>query len=123
MKSNTSSRLKEIMRMRGLRQSDILDLCKPYCDKYGEKLGSNALSQYVTGKFLPGQRKLHILGLALGVSETWLMGLDVPMEREDDLPEGTAEQNRTEDDARLLDAFHKLSEEQRKTVLALVESM
>lgn len=83
MKSeNTSIRLKKIMSDRNLRQIDILDLCKPYCQKYQIKLGRNDLSQYVSGKVEPGQRKLTILGLALNVSEAWLMGFDVPMERD-----------------------------------------
>ena len=67
---------------RNLRQIDILELCKPYCQKYQIKLGRNDLSQYVSGKVEPGQRKLTILGLALNVSEAWLMGFDVPMERD-----------------------------------------
>ena len=83
MKSeNTSIRLKKIMSDRNLRQIDILELCKPYCQKYQIKLGRNDLSQYVSGKVEPGQRKLTILGLALNVSEAWLMGFDVPMERD-----------------------------------------
>ncbi len=65
----------------GLKQVDILDRAKPYCDKYKIKLGKNDLSQYVNGKVEPGQEKLTILGLALNVSEAWLMGYDVPRER------------------------------------------
>ena len=62
MKSeNTSMRLKKIMSDRNLRQIDILELCKPYCQKYQIKLGRNDLSQYVSGKVEPGQRKLTIL--------------------------------------------------------------
>lgn len=80
--SNTSERLKEIMNIRGLKQVDILEKAKPYCQKYGVRLGRNDLSQYVSGKVTPGQEKLTILGLALGVTETWLMGYDVPMERD-----------------------------------------
>ena len=80
--SNTSKRLKEIMDTRGLKQVDILEMAKPYCQKYGIRLGRNDLSQYVSGKVTPGQEKLTILGLALGVTETWLMGYDVPMERD-----------------------------------------
>lgn len=79
--SNTSKRLKEIMDTRGLKQVDILEMAKPYCQKYGIRLGRNDLSQYVSGKVTPGQEKLTILGLALGVTETWLMGYDVPMDR------------------------------------------
>lgn len=77
-KSNTSERLKQIMQERNLRQVDILEMVKPYCIQYNKKLGSNDLSQYVTGKVEPGQDKLFILGQALNVNEAWLMGFDVP---------------------------------------------
>ena len=74
---NTSDRLKQIMRERNLKQIDIVRLCEPLCKKYGERLERNDLSQYVSGKTIPGQRKLTILGIALNVSEPWLMGYDV----------------------------------------------
>lgn len=82
-KYTTSDRLKWLMSERGLRQVDILERCKPYCAQYNVKLGRNDLSQYVSGKVQPSQRKLTILGLALGVSEAWLMGYDVSMSRTD----------------------------------------
>ena len=80
-KENTSIRLKKIMSEKNLRQVDILELCKPYCEKYDIKLGKNDLSQYVSGKVEPGQKKLTILGMALNINEVWLMGYDVPKER------------------------------------------
>lgn len=79
--STTSERLKDIMVRRKLRQVDILELAKPYCERFGVKLGKNDLSQYVSGKVEPGQEKLTILGLALNVNEAWLMGYDVPIVR------------------------------------------
>ena len=82
MAENTSTRLKTIMVQRGLKQADILRLAQPYCEKYKIKMGKSDLSKFVSGKVEPGQWKLTILGLALDVSEAWLMGLDVPMERE-----------------------------------------
>ena len=84
--SNTSARLKSIMTERGLRQIDILNAAKPFCSQYGIKLEKNDLSQYVNGKVEPGQEKLTILGLALNVSETWLMGYDVSASRESHIP-------------------------------------
>lgn len=66
------------MEEEGLRQVDILKMAEPYCLKHNIKLGRNDLSQYVSGKVEPGQKKLTILSLALGVSEAWLMGYDVP---------------------------------------------
>ena len=80
-KENTAIRLKTIMNMRGLRQVDILNLTVPYCQKYSVKMNKSDISQYCSGKTEPNQEKLFILGNALNVSEAWLMGFDVPMER------------------------------------------
>lgn len=83
--SNTSQRLKYIIDTVGLKQVEILEKCKPFCDKYGVRLAKNDLSQYVSGKVEPKQDKLSILGLALDVSEAWLAGYDVPMKRNDNI--------------------------------------
>ena len=80
-KASTADRLKQLMDQYHIKQVDILERAKPFCQKYGIKLGKNDLSQYVSGKVEPGQNKLFILGLALNVSEAWLMGYDVPIER------------------------------------------
>lgn len=78
---NTAIRLNKLMHERNLKQVDIIELAKPYANKYGVKLEKNHLSQYLSGKVEPNQHKLFILGVALNVSEAWLMGYDVPMER------------------------------------------
>ena len=80
-KENTAIRLKKLMEARNLRQVDILNLASPYCKKYGVKMNKSDLSQYCSGKTEPNQDKLFILGAALNVNEAWLMGFDVPMER------------------------------------------
>ena len=82
-KFTTADRLKQIMDLRELRQIDIVHLCEPYCKTHKVKMGRNAISQYVAGKVEPRQNALYILGQALNVSEAWLMGFDVPMERDD----------------------------------------
>lgn len=94
MKETTSERLKQIMQDRSLRQVDILEKCKPYSEKYGIKLAKNDLSQYVSGKVVPGQDKLSILAMGLNVDETWLMGYDVPLK-------GTPSINKENDSAPL----------------------
>lgn len=75
-KETTSDRLKQIMSEKGLRQVDILDRVKPFCEQYNEKINKSHLSQWVSGINEPNQRKLAILAKALNVSETWLMGYD-----------------------------------------------
>lgn len=84
-KTNTSTRLNEIMIEQNLKQVDILKKSKPYCKKYNVKLERNDLSQYVSGKIEPGQKKLMVLAETLNVSPAWLMGLDVPKEPRDNL--------------------------------------
>lgn len=79
--SNTSKRLREIMAERGLRQVDIVNKCQPYCRKYHIIINKADISIWIKGTVEPSQGKLFVLCLALGVSEPWMMGFDVPMER------------------------------------------
>lgn len=74
--SNTSERLRIIMEERQLKQTDILELCKPISDKTGVKMSKSTLSQYLSGRNLPKQDKLTLLAQALNVDESWLMGYD-----------------------------------------------
>lgn len=82
VKGKIAERLKQAIDERGLRQVDLLNLCQPYCEKYGVRIDKPDLSQWLSGRYAPSQSKLTILGLALGVSEVWLLGYDVPKERD-----------------------------------------
>ncbi|CRR36803.1 TPA: helix-turn-helix domain-containing protein [Streptococcus equi subsp. equi] len=79
--SSTSNRLKQLMSERNLRQVDILEKSKPFQKQLGVKMGRSTLSQYVSGKSVPAQRQLYLLSKTLNVSEAWLMGYDVAIER------------------------------------------
>lgn len=68
-----SERLLKAKALRKLRQ---VELCK-YAG-----VGKSAMSQYIKGSFMPKPDKVAALAEALNVSEAWLMGYDVPMERE-----------------------------------------
>lgn len=85
--SNTAERLNAILKDRHIKQVDIINAAKPFCEKYGIKLTKTDLSQYVSGKVEPGQEKLSILSLALNVSEAWLMGYDVLSSRDITIPD------------------------------------
>ena len=77
--SSTAERLAEFMKQEKLKQVDIIDKCEPYLKKYGVKMNKSDISQYISGKSEPNQRKLAVLSEALGVSVDWLMGYDTPM--------------------------------------------
>jgi len=115
-RKNTSERLAEIMSERNLKQIDILNLSLPYCAKYDEKMNKSDISQYVSGKVEPSQTKLCILGMALGVSESWLMGFDVPRERK----HGSFE---AEKDFDFLYKFSLLNEHDKKIVSKMIDFM
>lgn len=91
MKVTTADRLRQIMDERRLRQVDILRLCEPICAKFNLTLSKSDLSQFVHGKVTPGQWKISILARALNVSEAWLMGYDVPIDRIPDEERSTNE--------------------------------
>ena len=115
-KEKTSDRLKKIMAQCNLKQVDILNLAKPYCEKYNVKLGKSDLSQYVSGKVEPSQNKLTVLSLALKVSETWLMGYDVD---DDNLVRIDSLSNL---DKELLTLMYSLDENQKKQLLAQLKT-
>lgn len=68
----TANRIKKAMEMCELRQSDLAEITK---------ISKGALSSYISGRYTPKQANIYRIAEALNVSEAWLMGEDVPMER------------------------------------------
>lgn len=68
----TSERIKKGMALRNMKQSDLVEKTK---------ISKGALSSYITGRYTPKQNNIYLIAKALDVSETWLMGYDVSMER------------------------------------------
>lgn len=78
---NTSKRLKQLMSERHLKQVDILNASKPFQKSLEINMSKSTLSQYVSGKQSPDQKHLFLLAKTLDVSEPWLMGYDVSIQR------------------------------------------
>lgn len=70
--SSFSERLKKAMANKGMRQSELSQITG---------LDKSLISNYLKGTYQAKQNNLHLIALALNVSEAWLMGYDVPMER------------------------------------------
>ena len=68
-----TARLNEAMAVRGLKQADVMRM---------SGLSKQQMSQYARGIFVPKIPALYKLTEALDVNEVWLMGYDVPMERD-----------------------------------------
>lgn len=125
-KYTTAERLKQIMQERNMKQVDILELVLPVCKKYGLKMNKSDISQYVSGKAEPNQRKLVALSEALNVSETWLMGYEINEKEliyEEEKGKSLAKLIANEN---MLDAVVKLSKlqpEDKEMVVNLINSL
>lgn len=115
-RKTTSERLKQIMEERNLKQVDILNLSLPICAKYDIKMNKSDISQYVSGKVEPSQEKLVVLGLALNVTESWLMGFDVSPHRKDS-------KLQAEEDFQIFYKFSLLNGRDKKIVLDMIDTM
>ena len=75
--ATSTERINQIMKEKRLRQIDVLNLAKPYQEKYNIKFSKSHLSQYVNGKSNPDNEKIFLLSKIFGVTEAWLLGYDV----------------------------------------------
>lgn len=112
-RSSTSKRLRQIMSERNLRQVDILEKSKPFQKQLGVKMGRSALSQYVTGKSKPDDKKLYLLSKTLNVSEAWLMGYDVDKKRIPDSERNSISNDQPE----IISIYNKLEQPRQGKVL------
>ena len=76
--ATSTERINQIMKEKKLRQIDILNLAKPFQQKYNIKFSKSHLSQYVNGKSNPDNEKIFLLSKVFGVTEAWLLGYNVP---------------------------------------------
>ena len=72
MKENFADRLKKAMELRNMKASELSERAQ---------IPKSAISQYLSGLYEAKQKSIFKLAKILNVSEGWLMGLDVPMER------------------------------------------
>lgn len=76
MKKDTSTRLQELMDIKNINQVDL-------CQRTG--IPKSSMSMYLSGERSPRQNRLSQIAEKFNISEAWLMGYDVPMERTDSL--------------------------------------
>ena len=119
-KVQLKDRLNEAIQARGLRASDLVD-------RTGIPKGT--MSYYMSGKTEPKADRLYKLSQALDVSEAWLLGYDVPMQRSidqkknDQLAELVVKMR---SDASFFDVVAKLAQvdaAQRETISSLLDGL
>lgn len=109
-KKSCASRIREGLAAKDMTQADL-------CRLTGIK--KSAMSQYCNGGLVPRQDRTFLIASALGVSEAWLMGFDVPMERKT-TPASLEEDGRIGDFVRL---FSKLTANQQALIIAQIKGI
>lgn len=66
-------RIKEAMQTYGISQAELARRTE---------IDKSSLSNYLSGKYKPKQNGIYKIANALNVSEAWLMGFNVPMQKE-----------------------------------------
>ena len=84
-------RLKEALSIRGIKAIEL---------SRRTDVPKGAISYYLLGKSSPKADRLHVISVALDVSEAWLLGYDVPMTR-------TAEQKKNDNIVKIVAQMRK----------------
>lgn len=110
-KESCGTRLKIALSLRKMTQAEL-------CQK--TKIPKSALSEYLKGLYDPKQDRLLILSEALDVDPVWLMGFDVPMEKEQ--KKFSPHDSLTEGEKVMLELFRQIPENQQQVVLAMIRA-
>lgn len=80
-KERLKNRLRQAMSYKGVKPIDV-------CERTG--IPKSAMSYYLSGRSEPKANRLYVIAKALDVSEAWLLGYDVPIDRSEDQKENDA---------------------------------
>ena len=100
-------RIEKALAIRDMKQSDLCKLAG---------VPKSSLSLYLKGAYEPKQDKIYKMANALNVSEMWLMGYDVPMERQKkSIPAEFTDAERI-----MLELFKRIPEMQQKILIQMI---
>lgn len=104
-------RISKALTIKGMKQTELCRLAK---------IPKSSLSSYISDVYDPKQDRLYAMAEVLDVDPVWLMGYDVPMEREKKAPE-KLELN--EGEKMLLDLFRRVPVESQPMVLDVLRAV
>lgn len=100
-------RIEKALQIRQMKQSELCKL---------SGVPKSSLSLYLKGAYEPKQDKIYKMADALNVSEMWLMGYDVPMERVSQ----TIYMELTSAERIMLELFRRVPESQQKVLIEML---
>lgn len=107
-----SKRIAKALKIKGMKQYELCKLAN---------VPKSSLSLYLSGAYEPKQDRVYDMAKALNVSEAWLMGYDVPMERQVKKV-SPSEPSLSEGEQILLDLFRRIPEDKQELVLQMIRA-
>ena len=108
-----ANRIKKALELKGMKQSDLRRITK---------IPKSSMSQYMSGDYEPKQDRIYLIAKALNVSEAWLMGFDVPMERKNTSSDKVSEPDLTEGEKLWLELYNRVSDDTRDILIKMMLS-
>ena len=105
-------RIAKALKIREMKQADLCKLAK---------VPKSSLSLYLSGAYEPKQSRIYDIAKVLKVDEAWLLGYDVPMEKQKNLP--TDEKTLTEEEKEWLDLFRRIPKSSQPLACLLLDSV
>lgn len=109
--ASCSRRISEALAKRGMKQAELCKLAS---------VPKSSLSLYLSGAYEPKQDRIYAIARVLDVDEAWLMGYDVPMERDKKVP--IAESDLNDGEKTLLELFRKVPADKQELVLQMIRA-
>ena len=107
--SSTAERMKIALKQSNMKQVELSRLTG---------IDKGSISNYLYGKYEPKSDAINKMAMVLNVSEMWLWGYDVPMDRDQKNPPDKVEL--TEGEKIMLDLFRLVPEEKQQMVTEMI---
>lgn len=102
-------RIQQALQMRKMTQAELCKLAS---------IPKSSVSLYLKDAYEPKHDRLCQMAISLNVSEAWLLGYDVPMDRE----QSQAPNTLTDCEKIMLDLFRLIPESQQKFLIQVIRS-
>lgn len=119
-KYERKNRIREALSIRGLKQVELAEK---------SNISKGTINNWLAQRYQPKQQALMTLARILDVSEMWLAGYDVPMERpeaqqkNDELVQLINEIRRNEELKNLFISICSLNDDQKKTIASMAKEL
>lgn len=118
--ANLQDRLKEALEMKGIKAIEL---------SRRTSIPKGAISYYLLGKSSPKGDRLYVMAQELNVSEAWLLGYDVPMNRteeqkkNDNIVKIVAQMRKEDDFFDVVSMLAELPPEQYASVKSIISAL